>query len=1148
MPYGVAQNGTGMWVVLTAGGTSSDCNRVAYSGMSIIVIPWDDTENGWISAKVGVGNRWILRNFNMWGVSNDTYLQSNGYITAVKVGNGNTITVYDSYGSTHSVTYADGRNAPNALTDGNAYTSSLSCTAGGTVVFHNYDNNHSFNISKEAFNSSGALHLGGEVVQFVATPDAHYRVKRWLLNGTQVAGRGVNTADITFPSSAATVACEFEQYQFRVTVKTDGTPGCKISKTLSQQYMESGQQTGNITASVETAEQPNYKFLGWYKGYGNNLSPSACNTLVTTNATINITAEGQDVTYVAKFGSRKTTLRVGVIGNGTFDLYVDGVKKANRQSSYVDTANARDGQQARLIAYAGSDSYFSNWEVPQGTASYDNIYETDVTRTLIARSENKFTATFVKKVQVNVVCSVTGGTGQGTFSGFGNFTQSSSLTARPWQETEYSVTATETNKLYGFSRWEYKVGSSWYTVSQDSLPNWIRQVDGAKLVIYIPGGDSVGKELRAVFYKKTTYTAPQPTIEGEHPINKNLASASGSGCSVSLSPSPDEGTNKWLSGTQMTVRATAGAKWKLLRIEVVFQNKGTQTFTGATASFKLTENVTAIRAIFDARQYWVSVAMASGSDAVATTEGNAPTVKFDYHPLTNPTGWESSIGANVYVDTAIRLHAETLADYSSTARFRQWFLNDVPYSTTAELNDIKITGTSAFSAQFESQMQFSLSDDSREIVGQQTNWYGDIKISYSNTSGTTTSETLPSGDKASTTLWLVCGSTYDLDATARTIPGSVPVQGYFSGWFNWVWVSGVETLVRIDGWGTNVSDQVVGVPRRIVAQFANQEVWPILRLRNPPDGLFCAFSVSNVRPERVQTINVKQGSSTVKRTITLIDPNDYFCDPFSMVQIRLDLYDSSTKFQVWQQMEFGQDDPPVPGTSVLDPSFATTQDLSVFMTGNAYFMPIFWSGTPITAIAGLTEDSEATFGDVSLEGDFVEQVSDTQGTFVQGATATFVASPRNGYRFVGWFSSPSGSGTAVSTEARFAVAMNTTQSFYARFVQDTNAIYTFGTGVAAKTMRWRSRRVTTTVPVSFSTAQVDVEGAYDDVRLTVYHSSSPEVPYQVSEYTIADGNSRRLALGGRPEKCFEFEVGTSHPVNFMGVGTSVNALLSGGQA
>lgn len=1145
MPYGVATNGTGMWAVLTAGSASgSDCNRISFGNFgAMIVIPWDDTTTGWISAKVGVGNRWILRNFNMWGVAIDTYLQSNGYITAVKVGNGNTISVRDANGSSNVRTYCDGRNAQNALADGNVYTSSLSCTAGGTVVFHNYDNNHSFNISKEAFNSSGALHLGGEMVQFVATPDAHYRVKRWTLNGTQVAGIGTNTADITFPSGEATVACEFEVYEWRVTVKTDGTAGGKITKSLNQQYMEEDEQTGDITASVETAEQANWRFAGWYKGYGNDLSPEACTTLVSKEATLNVVAENQDVTYVAKFASRRTTLKITANGHGTFDATVNNQVVATAQTSYENT-DARDGWLTTLNAYPAERYYFSHWVIPLGETSSQSVYEAMTSFALEPRAENVCTAVFEEKTVVGMNLSVSGGVGQGSFSGDlsagGVFTDKQGLTTTDtYEETEYAFVATATDKLYGFSKWQYQVGTEWFDVVAEALPGWIRQVDGDKLVVYIKGGTSGPLYLRAVFYKKATYSIAEPTIEGDHPINKNAAEDDPANTLSDL-PEPDEtvsGVKRWLEGTSVQVTATAGAKWTVTQIEVVFETSGPQTFEGASASFTLTENVTAIRAIYDARQYAVSVATAAGSEAVASAEGNAPTVWFEYHPITAPTTWERATSAEVYVDTPVNLHAEPLEAYADTARFQQWALNGVGLPYTANQQNVLVTGDRAFEATFEAKHVF-------EIVGSALDnetrvWLGEVALSYV-TGGTRTTATLPGEDDASTLeAWLTCGSTFSLEATAKTTAGTGKTYtGYFSGWsenIGGMWQA-------VSGWGTTVEDIVAGEPRTLRATFADQEVWPILRLRNPDGGLYCAFSVSGVRTERSQKVQTADG----EQTITLTDPNDYFCDPFSVVQVRMDLYDDSTRFLRWQELDFGT--VTTPGSAVVEENYSETRDLSVFMTGNLHLVPIFWTGTPILAIAGLTSDSATTMGDVSLEGDFITQVSEQQATFMQDDTATFVASPRNGYQFAGWYANAAGDGEPVSTEARFAVTMSATRVYYARFVQDRNAIYTFGTGEAAKTMRWRSRRVTTAMPVSFSTAQVDVEGAYDDVRLTVYHSSSPEVPYQVSAYMIVDGNSRRLALGGRPEKCFEFEVETSHPVNFMGVGTSVNALLSGGQA
>ena len=1092
MPYGVATNGSGIFVILTAGAVGNDCNRVAYANMAIIVIPWNDTSSGWISAKVGVGNRWILRNFNMWGVRADTFLQADGYITSLRVGNGNTIRVYNSYGSSSSAIYTDGRNAPHALTSGNAYTSSLNYTAGGTVVFHNYDSTHSYNIQKDAFNASGALHVGGEVVQFIATPDAHYRVKRWLRNGDEVAGAGVNTVDITLPSAAANITCEFEVYEWRVTVKTDGSGAGHITPDkYNQTYVENGKLLDKVTATVDDPE--NYRFVGWYKGYGNNLSPEACTELVTTDAAVQFTAEDEDLTFVAKFASRRTTLKIGVNGQGgTFDATVNGQVVATGATTYENT-DARDGWLAILTAHPAERYYFSHWNVPQGVTQDDNIYNATTSVTLQPREENVCTAVFEEKTVVAMNLSVSGGVGQGSFSGDlsagGVFTDTQGLTTTDtYVETEYAFVATETNKLYGFQKWQYQIGTEWFDVVSEALPGWIRQVDGAKLVVYIKGGTNGPLGLRAVFYKKTTYTIGEPTIAGDHPINKNAASGD-AGNSVSDLPPPDEtvgNVKRWLE-QDIQLNATAGNKWEVVEIQVVFQNSGQQTFEGSSASFRLTENITAIRVIYKAKQYAVSVATAAGSEAVASAEGNTPTVYFEYHPITDPTGWEQATSAEVYVDTPITLHAAPLATFADTVRFQQWALNGVGLPYTANQSDVLITGTRAFEVTFEAKHTF-------DIIGSvvdtgATIWFGEVTVSYM-TGGTRTNATLPDAKGVSALeAWLTCGSTFDLEATPKTTTGTTTHTGFFSGWsenIGGMWQA-------IAGWGTSVEAVTVGEPRTLRATFSDQEVWPILRLRNPEGGLYCAFTVSGARQERAQKIKTTGGGEEI---VTLTDPNDYFCDPFSIVQVRMELYDDSTRFLRWQELDFGTE----------------------------------------------------TFGDVSLEGDFIEQVNDRQGTFMQDDTATFVASPRNGYRFAGWYATAAGEGEPVSTEARFAVTMSATRVYYARFTQDRNAIYTFGTGTANKTLHWRSRRVTTAVPVSFSTAQVDVEGTYDDVRLTVYHSSSPEVPYEEHTYTVKDGNSRRIKLGERAEKCFEFEVETSHPVNFMGVGTSVNALLSGGQA
>ena len=169
---------------------------------------------------------------------------------------------------------------------------------------------------------------------------------------------------------------------------------------------------------------------------------------------------------------------------------------------------------------------------------------------------------------------------------------------------------------------------------------------------------------------------------------------------------------------------------------------------------------------------------------------------------------------------------------------------------------------------------------------------------------------------------------------------------------------------------------------------------------------------------------------------------------------------------------------------------------------------------------------------------------ESSGELIEGDEVTLVAAPKNGYRFDGWFLDYNET-EFVSESPRYRVKIEQSIVFYGRFVPDANSIWVFGNGDENKQLIWRSRRVNVGTPVSFSCAQVDIEGSYRDVTLSVEHGSSPELPFRREHYQISDGNSRRLRFVGRPDRLWEFEVVSSAPVNFIAVSTSVSGLIGG---
>lgn len=1127
--YVTASNGS-MRVIFTGGSVASgmDASRFYY-GRPISEVDWGNTMLGTIAAKVGCGNRWVLRHYAYYKRHNNiSILKENGNVTNVFVGNGST---FDFGGNK----YARSEGAPNQLNYCTAFNSQLNCTSGGSVAFiigtePGYSDE--IIVSKDTYNGTDVRHVGGEACDFRATPNTHYRVKRWTLNGSQVAG-STNNAQITFGAAAANVNCEFEQYEWQVYVKVDNpTAGYLSSTSANGSWVESGEVLDPIKAVLK--DSVNYRFLGWYKGFGSNLAASACNTLVTTDTELTITGTNQSVTYCAKFASRKTTLDVSTDCGGVFDVYInDEVVKSNG-TSYTN-ANARDGWGVRVVAKQNDGYVFSHWLVPLGQTNTQSVYEADYSMELPARADNSFKAVFTQKKVVAITGSVTG-IGKviydGDLSKGGEFTNAAQhTTTDTFVATDYSFVAIETSKLYAFDHWEKSDGGAFETVSEgEHADSWLRKVEGTKAFVNVPvGSESSTRNIRAVFVKRTTYTIAEPVVQGIHPINRNTAA--GDGCKSSGLPPADEtvgSVDRWLPGT-IQIDATPTQKWRAVKIIVGKAVSGEKEYAGSSASIVVDENIDYIHVVFEPTMFKVKTLV----DASSAGVGRA-TFRYKREDGSDDEGDGVDEDILVYVDTAITINAVASNAKSS---FYDWKLNDVETAYGGEA-EITIAGDSEFVARFASEI--TLSAQGAHVENSVSYPLGYASMVYTDSTGMRQTITLPNGKEVSKTVSVVCGSTLSFsaeDESGETSTGTA-YQGHFQGWFEESSSAGVWN--QITTWGAEVSDIVVTGPRAIRANFSKSNVWPILKLKNPDGYQFCSFTVAGVRTEREQMID--------NESVKLTDPETWFCDQFSTVQIRINKFNASDRFMQWNRYNYDTG-------VVVEAPYSTDQDISVFVTGNTFLRPVFYVGTPITISASRVTGVDSTFGDVSVEGETLDADTEASSSaqFIQGDKATFVASPRNGYKFDGWYSTADGT-VRVSEESRYTIDVQNTQTLYAKFVQDTNAIYAFGTSRNPKTMTWKSKRFVLNQPTVFSSALVDAAGYHKvidgvsngiTVSLSVYHASSPGQPLLMKPYEITNSNSRRLSYGARGERMFEFEVKGNVPVNYFSVATSVSALIYG---
>lgn len=986
-------------------------------------------------------------------------------------------------------------------------------------------------VTAEDYNNAGCMHLGGEgggsnlFYGATITDTNRHRVKHWLMNGAVVSGSETKTEiSPTLPYADTVITCVVEQYRWSFTAKSSADDSIGVvSGAVTDTFKESGEQIPLEAICQDTA---NYRFVGWYRGYGANLDADACIERISTDAAFSYAMGESDVTIVAKFASRKTTLVVDTTGSGTFDLTINKTPIGVGLTEYTDE-DARDGWEVLVSATPSDRYFFSHWLIPNGETTTTNVYEATTSLYLPTRAENKLTANFIEKVVVPITGSISGN-GIVTFSGDlsegGVFdSETGKTTSDTYIETPYALVATPNSKLYAFDKWQYLVGDAWADMDASSFPsNWIQSINDNIAIVYVKNGTaSDTHSIRAVFKKLNTYTIEDISIEGSHPINQNLASDGG--CSYAGLPEADEigegGESRWLEGTQISLSPIAGAKWvydKAVGVMVV----GTEEVELDSLNFVLNGDVKALQIHFKARTYRVETLVSNASS-------NVGYATFEYYINASETLVVDEAD-DVYVDTPITIRANTKDGLSSSdVAFYDWSLNGVAMPYTAEQTIAAVTENMTFTAQFAVRHTFQY--DGSKVVNDKTYYFGKVNVSYERNGVAGYPLELPA-EGTSVDLMLRCGSSLALIATALKVDeGTVQLQGFFTGWSELI----NGTWTPVTGWTESV-ETTATTPRSIKASFSDSEIWPILRLRNFAETQdFCNFSVSGVLEDRQQTIG--------DEVIQLTNEYDFFCKPFSTIHISLIKTSETRRFIRWQRFSFNLTDES--SEVVEDADFSDVQDLSFVITNDTSLRPEFYTGGAVPVPVSFTNGSE-TFGNVAIEGDYVSINENGHKEFIQGDEITLVASPNNGYKFVGWYANQYGTGTPLSESSFYTIKVGSSMTwYYAKFEQDANAIYKFGVSTEPKQAHWSSKRIMVNTPISFSTAQVDAEG-YEGMTLEVYHSSSPDKPTKHEAYEIKSSNSRRLQTG-RPEKLFEFSIKSTTPINFMAFSTSVTGLIGG---
>lgn len=240
----------------------------------------------------------------------------------------------------------------------------------------------------------------------------------------------------------------------------------------------------------------------------------------------------------------------------------------------------------------------------------------------------------------------------------------------------------------------------------------------------------------------------------------------------------------------------------------------------------------------------------------------------------------------------------------------------------------------------------------------------------------------------------------------------------------------------------------------------------------------------------------------------------------------------------------------MPFSAVIDADCSFVVDFGDVSHRNLVADVVSVAGQQVGGIAR-TQDAEGIVGRTD--------VSET-GRYEIGMKAVAVATPDNGYKFDGWFSSSAGTGTALSTNVKYEFTMpsgETDYRIYAKFSLGSFALYKWEGSERRKQLSWKSKVYELSKPANLTSVRVDAttlnsdQPAYPLARFRYESFSSPDaqaaasgtVDFAAGNMRIQNQTMRRLPMR-RPERYFQVEVENAAEVDGIIIGTSGEGLAT----
>jgi len=789
-----------------------------------------------------------------------------------------------------------------------------------------------------------------------------------------------------------------------------------------------------------------------------------------------------DTTYTAKFTSTQFTLTVSAGTGGTVS------------SSPASGSIVTEGSQVSISATPAYNYTFASWSgLPGAGAQYTFPMPSanfSTTANFTLRPSFHIGVTKENGAYGTIVLTSPTAPSVGETAG--------AINATGYTNVSYTVTATVTDTVHNMFL-------GWYSGAERVSP---------ELAYTFTQTSATALTLVAKFAQRAAYTLTLRVSDGSSPWTSGNAAAV-AGCSIVQDRAADfTSPDRWLAGN-ITITATPATGWKVAGWGVSNSDGGAGSFQDATGvnplTFNLSFNAVAM-CVFEKIPVTAACNVHSASSAAGSAE-----VTFGVE-----AGESLSL---VYGDSAV-FSATANANYS----FYGWYGSDgALVSSNASYTHVMtgdLTLTAKFSATVSLRVAHSAAADNT----------GTVQVN-SGTAGSTASASVVLGGTCVIKAIQTSGSIFDSWYLMSDSGFATPLEGYLDEYT--ITVTGPTALTATFLGVTDLEDRYLAV-----LNYNNNT-----SAFDPPLGILSA----TISGTGVEITQAAWEEFTGSPTPTGLEPGTtgyrFYKFTGSKATTVSAISNASLGFMQWKSSYLI---PIVPPPETGQPRFTASSPVVIgtspsvsIVTNRHYMLTAVW-GVPAAVDVTVrfadgcdTSNGGFTMTPVKAERETVQ--GGITDKYLQGSDVVLSAEVENGYVFSGWFYDRAATNLA-SLETTFTHSVLAPTEFYAKFTQDTDAIYKWEGDTVNKMASWRSKRFMASKPFNPSSARVYAD-AYP-VTLSIFMSSSPDAPSALTPTVSLYARSQdgfRLPMS-RPEKYIEIELRSQHDVTEAVVSTSMEGL------